>query len=161
MLQFADSLVADQFARETKVSIAALLAADLKNAFAGLHGLDQMFAFVNTKGQRLFGINILAGFYREGVYEGVPVVRGAGNDNVNVVPLHELTKIGIDLWNLIAGLELLGSSLAMGLVHVTDSEHFPKAAGAIAIASALATTADQRNAGFVIGAERVRSGCGL
>jgi hypothetical protein len=49
VLKLADAPVADQLAGQPEIAVAALLAANLKDALAGTHGFHEALAFVNVR----------------------------------------------------------------------------------------------------------------
>src|SRR5689334_6428905 len=58
MLKLSDAPVADQFASQAEIPIAALLAPNLENAFVVAHGFHQPFALVDRERQRFFGVYV-------------------------------------------------------------------------------------------------------
>ena len=158
VLKLADAAVADQFASEAEIAIAALLTADLQNALVLAHGFHEAFALVNAERQRFFRIDILAGLDREQVHHGMPMVGRAGDNDVNVVALHEFAEVIIDHGHFLPGRELFRRRGSLSLVHVADGDDFAKPAGAIAVAATLPAAADEGNAGLVIRTERLRGG---
>ena len=157
MLELADAAVANQFAGEAEIAVAALLAADLNDALVVAHRFHEAFAFVNGERERFLGVDILAGLDRKQVHERVPVVGRAGDDDVNVIALHELAKVLVLLRHLPVLRELLGRGLGMAVVHVADREHVSEVGGAAAVAAALSAATDQGDAGTVIRTERLRA----
>jgi hypothetical protein len=63
-LDLAEPSIANEFARQSKVSIAALLTSRLKDALRFLLRFNESFAFVDRQRQRFFAIDILAGSHR-------------------------------------------------------------------------------------------------
>src|SRR4051812_39732401 len=108
VLKFSNAAIAHEFAGETEITIAALLAADLENAFIIAHGFHETFAFVDGESERLLRIDVLASFQREQIDERVPMVWCAGDDRVHVIALHYLAKIIIPLRRLAVFGETLG-----------------------------------------------------
>jgi hypothetical protein len=59
MLELAQPAIANKFACQAKILIAALLAAGLKDALCFSRDLDESLAFVDGKRERLFAVDIL------------------------------------------------------------------------------------------------------
>ena len=158
VLKFAKATVADEFAGEPEIAVAALLAADLKDALVVAHGFHEALAFVDGEGERLLAVNILAGLHREQVYKRVPVVGRARDDGVDVVALHELAKVLVRLRHLAVLRELLGSGFGMTVINVADGKHVTVSGRTRAVGTALAATTDQCDARTVVGTERLGLG---
>jgi hypothetical protein len=137
VLQLANSTVADEFACEPEIALAALLAADLEDALVVARGFLEALAFVDGEGERLLAVNILAGFHRKQVYKRVPVVGRARDDGVYIIALHELAKVLVRLRHLAVLRELLGRSLGMAVINVADGKHVTVRGRTRAIATAL------------------------
>jgi hypothetical protein len=156
MLELADATIADEFARESKIAVAALLTANLNDALFVPHRFHKTLAFVDGQRERLLGINIFAGLHREQVYEGMPVIGRTGDDRVDIVPLHQFSKILVLFGHFAALGELLGRDLSMGVVHIAHGNDVAKIGCASAIAATLPAAPDQSDAGAVIRSERLR-----
>jgi hypothetical protein len=73
----------------------ALLCAGLYDALAGFDGFDEWRAFFNRMSDGLFDIDILARVDGVGGHLGVPVVRAANDDGVNILVIEQCTVIAI------------------------------------------------------------------
>ena len=154
VLELSDASVADQLAREPEVFVAPLLAAGLENALRVAHGLHEALALVNRQRQRLLAVNILARLERGEVHERVPVVRRAVDDNMHIIALEQLAEILVELR---LGPSLLGLR-EVRVVHVAHGEHLAERRRLARYPPAPPAAADERDAEFVIGPERLGGG---
>ena len=161
LLELPDAPVAHQFAGQAKFFAAALLRAGLEDDPALANGLDHVFALVNSQGQRLFSIDILARLGGGEVDQCVPMVRRGVDDDVNVVALQDLSKIMILLRRAGLFAVLCGRGRGVGVIDVADGDQVAKAHGIGAIVAALAATADERHDGPVIRPQPFWAGGGL
>jgi hypothetical protein len=150
VLKFSEAAIANEFACEAEITIAALLAADLQNAFVVANGFHEAFAFIDRQCQRLLGVNVFACFEGEQINESVPMIGRAGDDRMDIVALHQLAKIIILLGRLAVFCEPFGSGVRMCIIHIANSDNVAKALGGAAISGALAAATDKGNAGPIV-----------
>ena len=151
LLELADATVADQFAGHPETLAAALLGAGLQDDLVVAHGFDDVFALVDGESERLFGIDVLLRLGGGDVDQAVPVVRGAVDDDVDVVALQQLAEIG----ECVGHLAILGEGLD-GAVEVLWSTSqtatmSPKRRAFLASPAAHAAAADQGDGRAVVG----------
>src|SRR5687767_13458998 len=97
VLELANATVADEFARQTEIFPAALLTTGLEHALGLFYRANELFTVFNREGEWLLAIDIFAGAHRGERNERMPVINRPANDNVNIVALHHLSEIFVDL----------------------------------------------------------------
>jgi hypothetical protein len=83
-LQLPESSLADHLSRQAKSMVTALPRADLDNATRLADHIAEEFAFVDRQGKRFFTIDVLARTAGIEHHFGVPVIRGANQDDVDI-----------------------------------------------------------------------------
>src|SRR5438093_4759514 len=92
-LDLAEAVVADQLAGEPKARVRPLLAAGLEDPAGLALGADELPALLDGEGERLLTVDIFAGLHRGIRDQGVPVVRCADNDGVDILPAQQLAEV--------------------------------------------------------------------
>jgi len=85
--QFADPLVAHQFAAKAEVLRRALPTSRLPDASVAVHGIDDGAALWDRQRQRFFAVDVLARPDAGQGQQGVPVVRDRDAERVDIGPL--------------------------------------------------------------------------
>src|SRR5262245_21119771 len=148
--QIAEAAVADEFAGEAELGVAALLAAGLQNASRFAHGFGQAFAFINGEREWFFAVDILAGLDGSEVHQRVPVIRRGVDDHVNVLVLEQLAEVVVNLRSAM----LLGNFARMLLIHVANRDDLAEASGVLGVAAAHPARAYLANARLAVGSRR-------
>ncbi len=147
-LQLSDAAVAHQFNRGLKLLLTALLGADLHDAAGLLDDAAEDFAFIDGERDRLFGIHVFAGLARRHVNDGVPVVRGRIEDDVDVLAIQYLAIVAI-------GVRLAAESFfGLGrvfLVHIAHSHDVAERRRLLGNPHAASPCADESHARSVVG----------
>ena len=81
------------------------------------------------------------------------MVGGGVDDDMNIIPGHDLPEIRIDLGRHALDRELDGGGGGVGFVHVADGQNIPVAAGIGCIAAPHAPATDEGDAGPVVGSQ--------
>ena len=92
-VQLADASVADQLAGNAELGSGALLAAYLEGTFLGADRVTDGTAFHERHRERLLDVDVLAGQRPGDDQLGVPMLRGADGDGINVTVLEQLAVI--------------------------------------------------------------------
>ena len=80
----------------------------------------------------------------------MPVIRCALDDDVNIVPLHDLAEVGVFVGCLAVLGEFLRGRVEMFLVHIADGKNVAITAGVQGIVGALTAATNQCDAGTVV-----------
>ncbi len=145
--ELAEPIVPHQLAGQAETRVAALLAAGLENSFRGLHGGHQPLAFVDSEGERLLAVDILAGFEGGEINQSVPVVRGGIEDRVNIFLLEQLAKILIDF----GAAQVMRGFVGMFAIDIADGHRVSKTGGQFGDALSFAAAANESEIRPVIG----------
>ena len=133
LVHSADAAVADVLdgAAEVAVEFGALLAAGLEHDVVVARRLHHRARFGDRQRQRLFAIDVLASASGEDRGDGVPVIRRADDDGVDIAAIQQFAEIDVCGATAIgAGLAFLGVGtmhaldgvLAANAVHVADGD---------------------------------------
>ena len=135
---------------EDPVVIAPLLGADLHDAARLLGDPAEHLALVDRQRQRLLAVDVLARLHGVDADLGVPVVGRADDDGVDVLAVEELAVVLVDVGLPFADVLVSLARSACRLVDVADGEEVAVAGGPPGVARALATGADQAEAGPIV-----------
>ena len=125
--------------------VAALLRADLHHLAGLLDGGDELLAFVDGQRQRLFAIDVLAGFERRQGDGRVPVVGRADRHGFDIVAIEQLAIVLEDLGLGEVLRSLARSACCRCTSHTaTTSPYLLRAAGNAGALAAQADRAHQR-----------------
>ncbi len=119
-----------------------------------------MFALINRERQRLLAIDVFARLYRTQVDQRVPMIGRAVDDDVDVVALHQFSKVAVDRRLRAVASESLGRLFRLIRIHVAHRDNVAEAPGISRIAAPLAPATHQRKAGAVVRAGPLRRGRG-
>jgi len=132
---------------------ASLLSAGLENALGLPLDFDEPLAFVDSQGERLLAVNILAALHRGHGNQRVPVVNRAADDGVNIFSFQQFAKIGIAFGT---GESFLSRRKVTG-DNVTYGNDLTISPGIFCVARSLPAAANQCEVDFLAGRQRFRS----
>ena len=86
-----------------------------------------MLALINRERQRLLTVHIFFGVGRRDVDERMPVIRRRLHDDVDVIPLQQLSKIAIFRGRFAILRKFLRGLIRILLIHVADRQNVAEA----------------------------------
>ena len=114
-----------QVVRLTEViAIRTLLAAGLKHSAITPRRSNHRLSLLDGQRERLFAVNVLAGFHGRNCNQGMPMVGRGNHDRINGLVVQQIAKVLVNGYHL-ARLRLdgLGGFLTMELVDIADGDH--------------------------------------
>jgi hypothetical protein len=149
-LEFPNAPIANEFASEAEAAVTALLRSSLEDDFVVANRFNHVLALVDRQSERLFTVNVLFGFGGSYVYERMPMVGRAVDDDIDIFAIEDFSEIRFGHGRRAVFGVARGNVLGVPFLHIANGDDVSEAGGSLEISRALAAAANQRDAWTIV-----------